>query len=145
MPIRPATPTDRASIVDLLASVGLPHEDLSDGMLPHFCVLRSRGTIQGVVGLEPVGRAALLRSLAVLPSAQGSGHGTALVQAIEAHGRSHGVEVLYLLTTTAAAFFRERGYESTSRDDVPPAIAQTDEFSRLCPDSATCMQKSLIS
>jgi amino-acid N-acetyltransferase len=104
-----------------------------------------RGVVQGVVGLEPAGRSALLRSLAVHPSARGSGYGTALMQAAEAHGRSLGMDALYLLTTTAAAFFQQRGYKPIPRDEAPSAIARTDEFARLCPSTATCMQKSLIS
>ena len=145
MPIVSASSSDRTSIVDLLDAAGLPHDDLSDDLLSHFCVLRSQGAVRGVVGLEPIGRVALLRSLAVHPSTQEQGYGSALVQAAETQGRSQGVETLYLLTTTAASFFQKRGYDSISRDNVPPAIAQTNEFSQLCPDTATCMQKSLIS
>ncbi|PQJ34468.1 hypothetical protein BSZ35_07525 [Salinibacter sp. 10B] len=145
MPIVPATSADRPSIVDLLSRVGLPHDDLSNNLLSHFCVLRTNGVVQGTVGLEPVERAALLRSLAVHPNVRGQGHGTALVQAAEAHARTQNLHTLYLLTTTAAPFFRDRGYTPHPRNAVPSPIAQTDEFSRLCPDSAVCMQKSLIS
>lgn len=145
MSIVPATLRDRAPIVDLLDTAGLPHEDLSGEMLSHFRVLRLHGAVRGVVGLEPVGRAALLRSLAVHPDARGQGHGSALVRTAETHAQSENVHTLYLLTTTAARFFQGRGYEPIPRDAVPSPIARTDEFSRLCPDSATCMQKSLIS
>lgn len=103
------------------------------------------GEVQGGIGLEPVGRAGLLRSLVVHPDARGDGYGTALVRSIERYGRENGIERLYLLTTTATPFFERLGYKQTSRAAVPEAIAETDEFSRLCPDSATCMQKSLIS
>ena len=145
MRISPAAPSDLEAIVSLLNTVDLPHEDLSDASLRHFRVLRRDGGVGGVVGIEPAGAAALLRSLAVRPADQGGGAGRALVQDVEAYARAQGIDTLYLLTTTAAGFFAALGYECSSREAVPPAIAQTDEFDRLCPATATCMQKSLIS
>lgn len=142
--IHPATSDDRTAIVALLEAAGLPH-DLPKEILPEFRVLRVEGSVRGVVGLEPVGQTALLRSLAVDPAVQGQGYGTALVREAEAHAREQGLDVLYLLTTTAAGFFAELGYKPAARAEVPSAIAQTDEFARLCPDTATCMQKSLTS
>jgi amino-acid N-acetyltransferase len=53
------------------------------------------------------------------------------------------VETLYLLTTTAAAFFARHGYETVERDTVPARIRGTTEFDDLCPDSAVCMRKRL--
>jgi amino-acid N-acetyltransferase len=144
MPIAPATASDQDAVVALLDDADLPHADLTPAALQHFRVLRRDGRLLGVVGIEPVGTAGLLRSLAVRPSARGQGHGRALVQDAEAYARTQDVDTLYLLTTTAAAFFAALGYERTSRDAVPPALAQTDEFARLCPRTATCMQKSLI-
>ena len=144
MPIVSASPSDLNAIVALLDAVGLPHDDLTDAGLRHFRVLRRKGEIHGSVGIEPVGTAALLRSLAVRPAERGEGHGQALVQSAEAHARDQGIDTLYLLTTTAADFFAGLGYERIARDTVPSSVAQTDEFDRLCPRTATCMQKSLI-
>lgn len=145
MPISSATASDRAAVVSLLDATGLPHEDLSDAALRHFRVLRRDGAVCGVVGIEPAGSAALLRSLAVRPGDRGQGIGRALVRAAEEHAQAQGIDALYLLTTTAADFFAALGYNRVSRDAVPAAIAQTDEFDRLCPATATCMQKTLIS
>lgn len=144
MPIVAASPSDLDPIIALLDAVELPHDDLIDAAVPHFHVLRRDGTIHGCVGIELVGDAALLRSLAVRPAERGEGHGQALVRSAEAHARDQGVGTLYLLTTTAADFFADLGYERIARDTVPAAVAQTDEFDRLCPRTATCMQKSLI-
>lgn len=144
VPIVSATPPDLEAIVALLDAVGLPHDDLTDAALRHFRVLRREGKIQGSVGVEPVGEAALLRSLAVRPAERGQGHGQALVRSAEAHARDQGIDTLYLLTTTAADFFAALDYERIARDAVPSAVAQTDEFDRLCPRTASCMQKSLI-
>jgi amino-acid N-acetyltransferase len=144
MPIVAADATDRDAITALLDAVGLPHDDLTESALQHFRVLRTGGGLGGVVGIEPYGAAALLRSLAVQPARRGEGHGRALVRDVEAYARRQDVRTLYLLTTTAAGFFADLGYAPTDRDDVPAAIAQTAEFDRLCPDTAPCMQKSLI-
>jgi amino-acid N-acetyltransferase len=145
MSVVAATPTDADAIVALLDAVDLPHDDLTAAALRHFRVLRRDGTLVGMVGIEPAGSGGLLRSLAVRPAERGRGHGRALVRDAEAYARQQGLDALYLLTTTAAGFFADLGYEQIARDTVPPAIAQTDEFDRLCPRTARCMQKSLIS
>lgn len=54
-----------------------------------------------------------------------------------------GVETLYLLTTTAAGFFADRGYERVDRSVVPAPVRGTTQFSTLCPESATVMRKGL--
>lgn len=97
----------------------------------------------GVGGVETYGSAGLLRSVVVARAARGEGYGTALCDRLEAHAAEGGVETLYLLTTTAAEFFAERGYETIDRADAPPAIRDTTEFDDLCPSSATCMRKRL--
>jgi amino-acid N-acetyltransferase len=145
MPIAPATASDREVLIALLDAADLPHEDLVDADLRHFRVLRRDGTVRGVVGIEPAGSAALLRSLVVRPADRGQGIGQALVRAAEGCARGQDIEALYLLTTTAADFFAALGYDAISREEVPVAIARTDEFERLCPATATCMQKALTS
>lgn len=96
-----------------------------------------------VGGVEVHGREGLLRSLVVEQSARGNGFGTATCDALESRAHENGVETLYLLTTTAAEFFSDRGYVDIERADAPDAIRQTTEFDDLCPSSATCLKKSL--
>jgi len=97
----------------------------------------------GVGGIEQCGADGLLRSVAVEKSVRGTGVGTELCEALEREARDAGVERLYLLTTTAAGFFADRGYEGIDREDAPEAIQGTTEFDDLCPTTATCMKKSL--
>lgn len=143
MTIRSARPSDLDPIQSLLDACELPHGDLTSAHLEHFLVARDGGTLHGVVGLESRGDAALLRSLAVAPDARHEGLGTRLVDAIEQRAREDGLRALYLLTTTAADYFRARGYERIERDALPESIQQTEEAARLCPSSATCMRKKL--
>ncbi|WP_255148707.1 arsenic resistance N-acetyltransferase ArsN2 [Halorarius halobius] len=97
----------------------------------------------GVGGIEAYGSEGLLRSVVVEETARDEGVGTALCAALEREASDRGVEALYLLTTTAAAFFAGRGYEEIERSAAPAAIRRTTEFSELCPASATCLRKRL--
>jgi len=100
--------------------------------------------LAGVVGLELFGPLSLLRSLAVPAGGRERGIASQLVQKAEEHARSRGVEIVYLLTATADRFFAKRGYHRLSRDAVPGAIQDTEEFRSLCPASALCMVKQLV-
>ena len=141
--IQPATAEDLETIRQLLRIVELPHDDLTPAHLSHFLVARDGGDVLGTVGLEPVGDGALLRSLAVAPAHRDEGIGGRLVDAIERRARQWEVQTLYLLTTTAADYFRRRGYQTMDRDALPEAVQQTEEAAQLCPASATCMWKDL--
>ncbi len=141
MTIQPASPDDFETVRALLQRVNLPHEDLTPAHLEHVLVAHGDAALHGVVGLEPCGDVALLRSLAVAPNVRGQGLGTRLVTAIEQRAWDEGVRTLYLLTTTAASYFQAHGYEHIERDALPESIRQTDEAARLCPASATSMRK----
>lgn len=144
--IRTADVADLDRVEALLEANGLPYRDVraSDG---RFFVAESDADADaecvGVGGVETYGPNGLLRSVAVAESNRGRGVGTALCDALEDHARANGVETLYLLTATAAAFFRRRGYEAVDRGTAPSTIQRTTEFADLCPRSATCMRKDL--
>jgi amino-acid N-acetyltransferase len=132
---------DLTAIRALLAASGLPGEDLTPAHLDSFWVCRDAGGLAGVVGLEPRGRTALLRSLAVRADARGYGLGADLLAHAESQAAALGVDALYLLTTTAERFFAARGYATTTRDAAPPEIQATAEFAELCPSNSVCMTK----
>lgn len=139
---RPAA-ADFAPIVALLGASGLPTADLALPALAHFRVSRDGERIVAVAGLQPLGSAGLLRSVAVTPELRGTGLATRLVAALEGEAARMGITTLWLLTNTAEAFFATRGYTVLPRDAAPAALQDTAEFRQLCPDSAVCMQKSL--
>lgn len=141
--IAPASDADFSDVTTLLGTAGLPAGDLTGQHLEHFRILRDDDRLCGIVGLEVFGPVGLLRSLVVHPDVRGSGYGQALVLEVEAYGRSQLVSALYLLTTTATAFFERLGYSVIDRDLVPPEVAASPEFDRLCPSDATCMWKQL--
>jgi amino-acid N-acetyltransferase len=133
---------DVATVERMLAATALPTRDLRSSDAT-FYLARVDGERVGVGGLEVYGHDALVRSVVVAADARGNGYGRALVAALEDEARSQGIERAYLLTTTAADFFADCGYETIPRAEVPEAIRETTEFEDLCPASATCMQKSL--
>ncbi len=140
-----ARSADLAAIRALLAASGLPSEDVTAGHLRYYWVHRDAAGIGGVVGIEPYGSVALLRSLAVREGVRARGLGSRLLAHAESQAAALGVETLYLLTTTADRFFAARGYAATPRDSTPPAIRATREFAELCPASSACMSKRLRS
>lgn len=127
----------------LLAAAGLPVADLAGRPGLNLLGMREGGDLVGVVGVEVHGAVGLLRSLAVAPARRGGRLGVRLVAAAEALAVDRGIDTLYLLTTTAEAFFRRLGYEVVPRTEAPPAIAATPQFSDLCPSSSVFMRKRL--
>jgi N-acetylglutamate synthase-like GNAT family acetyltransferase len=133
---------DLAIVERMLAAAGLPSGDIAEpGRL--FFTLASAVSLDGIVGLEPHGADALLRSLVVEEAARGRGVGTALVQGIADHARGLGVERLWLLTTTAPGFFLKLGFRPADRGRAPPAIRATAEFRDICPATASCLMRPI--
>lgn len=132
-----------AEVRQLLSACELPTADILPSSSLLFFGTYSAGKLVGVIGLEVYGTNALLRSLAVVPALRRQGLGKSLVTYAETHAASIGVESLYLLTTTADAFFASLGYSPTSREDAPESIRSTTQFSGLCPASSTFMIKQL--
>jgi amino-acid N-acetyltransferase len=141
--IRPALPADLSAVLALLAESGLPVADLTGGLPGAFFVAEDGGQLLGVAGVERLGEDGLLRSLAVAETIRGSGLGRRLVESCEVGAKAAGLANLYLLTTSADAFFVCLGYRLVPREDVPPAVAGHAQFRSLCPASAKCLHKRL--
>jgi amino-acid N-acetyltransferase len=133
----------RSTVVALLQAQGLPVSDITDEHLEHFFFVGSDGSPAGLVGLELHGTDALLRSLVVAENARSQGLGSALVGHAEQYATSKSVRSIYVLTTTAEAFFKRLGYEGVERSRAPPSIERTREFAGLCPASSAFMLKLL--
>ncbi len=135
--------TEFEPIKNLLSTAALPTIDLTPDHLQHFLVARDNGSLAGAGGLEIFGRDAMLRSVVVEPGYRERGLGSHLVHRLEEQARQHGVAALYLLTTSAERFFSQLGYWRIDRSQVPSKIQTTEAFTKLCPDSAVCMQINL--
>ena len=140
--LRPAERGDREYVESILERCGLPTADLETA-LEHLYVCVADARRIGVGGLEPCAEYALLRSVAVEPSVRGNGYGTAICVHLLERARGDGFSATYLLTTTAADFFADLGFEPVDRDAVPEPIRRTEEFADICPSTAVCMRQSL--
>jgi amino-acid N-acetyltransferase len=141
--LRDATNADLPSIFALLSASELPTVGVAE-TLNGFTVAEHGGRIVGVVGLETCCRQyALLRSTAVAPEFRKHGIGRRLVERAIAAAEAKGISALYLLTTTAEAYFPSFGFTRVSRESVPAEVKATEEFSSACPSSATVMALEL--
>lgn len=142
MQIVPLLEKDYSQAIDLLTANNLPTEDLTD--TTSLYALYNNHKLVGTVGLETFEQEGLLRSLCVNNPARKTGAGQLLVTYVEERAKEKGLKALYLLTTTAAAFFANRGYQTIDRSAVPESIQRTQQFSTICSKTATLMKKALV-
>ena len=140
--LRRAEPADLPAILELLGRAQLPTAGVPD-TLPHFVLAEDGGRMVGAVGLELYGASALLRSAAVEESWRGCGVGRALIDGALDLAREHGVQDVFLLTTTAEHYFPRFGFACVARDAVNHEVQGSVEFREACPASAAVMHKSL--
>lgn len=136
-----AAPADLPSVLRVLAAAGLPNAGVAAVFPTGYAVARDAADVVGVAGLERYGASALLRSVAVVEAARGQGLAQKLVADRLAAAKAMGTHAVYLLTTTAGAYFPRLGFERTSRQDVPEELKQSAEFASICPASAVCLVK----
>lgn len=135
-------PEQTAAVNELLREADLLTDDLPEG-LPNFILAFDDDKPIGVAGVEVYGKAGLLRSVAVAPAYRSQRVGGELVRQLQQRATQQGVEDLYLITTTADAYFARKGFCRVDRGEVPAAIVVTQQFSTLCPSSAVVMKKRL--
>jgi amino-acid N-acetyltransferase len=137
--IRGAEPRDRAGVEALLEGARLPTQGVGEH-LHSFFVEDDGERLVGAVGLEIYGEDALLRSVVVAGVARGAGLGTVLTRRALDEARACGVRTVYLLTTTAEAFFPRFGFERTAREKIPEAVQASEELRGACPSTAVAMR-----
>lgn len=144
---RTATPLaqqELPALVTLLAMENLPNQDITDAGRRFWRVDAPDGLL-GYGGLEIYGRDGLLRSVVVPSERRGKGNGLAVVDAIFQEAVALGLERLWLLTIGAAGFFERIGFTRAERGEAPPDIRASAQFAGLCPGSAVCLRRDLVS
>ena len=136
--IEPARSGDLAGLLSFLEEVRLPPDGL-EGHLSTALVARRGEELVGCAALEVYEGAALLRSVAVLPGLRRLGLGAQLVWSCLDMARRSGAVQVYLLTETAADYFKRFGFEMTERAQVHPAVKQSVEFTEACPEDVQAM------
>jgi N-acetylglutamate synthase-like GNAT family acetyltransferase len=139
---QPLAAWERGGLKATLARAGLPVDDVGEEG-PLFWRFERDDMPAGFAGIEMHGRDALLRSLVTLPPLRQRGIGGAMVDKMETEARARGASAIYLLTGDLMPFFARLGYATCARDQVPPGIAASAQFARLCPASATAMMKPI--
>jgi amino-acid N-acetyltransferase len=125
--VRAAKQGDLPSIGLLLSLVDLTVAGV-DQHLEHFLVVEDGGKIVACAGLETYGSHAFLRSVAVHPHYRKRGLATSLVTRLVDQARQDRLRAVYLLTTSAEAYFRRLGFATIPREDVDPRVKQSAEF-----------------
>lgn len=141
--ISPATAADVEAIKALLIENDLPTAGVDDHWKT-FLVARDGEKIVACGGAEAYQFAALLRSVAVRPEHRSHGLGRRIVRQLLDRLASRGLREFYLLTTTAEAYFKKRGFKTIDRDEVHPQLLSSREFQDACPDSAVCMRLVML-
>lgn len=131
-----------AGLETVLASANLPVDDLQEDGRQFFAFWKD-GNVVGYGGIEGYGSLALLRSVAVLSHRRDEGLGSEMTALLLEHVRQSGIDRVFLLTTSAAAFFERLGFVRISRVEAPSEILNTRQAASLCPASATLMKIDL--
>lgn len=139
----PARANDFEAVVALVQAVDLPTAGIVDAFPEAYSVVRIGSEIVAAAGLEVHGDVGLLRSVAVAPSERRAGLGRLLVEDRLRAARERKLGAVYLLTTTAADYFRHLGFIDASRTSVPADLQSSSEFASVCPASAVCLIKPL--
>jgi len=127
MILRKRQPEDCPAVARLLAAVNLPADGLDR---TQGWVIEESGDILGHAAVELTPEAAVIRSVAVAPRAQGRGLARQLMDVAEAEG---GCRLLALRTESIGAWVERRGYLRTTVAQLPPSVRTTTQFEgELC-------------
>ncbi|MGH2399125.1 MAG: arsenic resistance N-acetyltransferase ArsN2 [bacterium] len=126
----------------MLIAAGLPTAGVPEHMAG-FVVAEDGERAVGTAGLEVYGQMGLLRSVAVEPEYRGRGVAHELVTRTLRSAAAAGIRNVYLLTATAAEYFRRFGFEAVARDEVSPDVQVSEEFGEGCCDTAQAMRLDL--
>jgi len=138
--IRLAQLKDQKIIHSLLSGFKLPLDGLEETKL--WLLESGNGEVLGVAGLELYGNQGLLRSVAVTQGIQNQGVGTALANFVISETKKSQVQDLFLITTTAPAFFKKLGFKEESREQVVGSSTNSVEFISACPKTAILLRLS---
>ncbi len=124
--LRDARPDDIGGLVALIEPMeeaGIlvrRSRELLEREISRFSVIEHDGMIVGCAALYPYGAdQAELACLAVHPDFRRWGYGEQLLKRIETRARAVGIRHLFVLTTVAAHWFRERGFVEQSVEELP--------------------------
>ena len=95
--------------------------DKIETAIQDFMVLERDGAIIACAALHPFieDGVAELACLAVVDAYRKGGRGDVLLSEVEKEARANGIDLLFVLTTQATHWFKERAFEEASIGDLP--------------------------
>lgn len=135
--IRRANFSDMPEIAALLTTSGLPVVRVHDAK---YFLVADDGQIIGVIGAIYDTSQALLRSFAVSPYKRARGIGGKLVERMLIELKMNKLQEVYLITDTAADYFRHMGFQEIQREVVPTGLLTESGLDKACPCSSRCMK-----
>jgi N-acetylglutamate synthase-like GNAT family acetyltransferase len=114
--IRAAEAEEKDELERMLRAAKLPFAGVAEGFPDCYVIARSSEGVVGAAGLQTYGAAGLLRSVVVL-------------------------DRIFLLTTSAEAYFKALGFEPAAREEAPANMQASAEFAGACPASAACLAR----
>ena len=127
--VRPATVEDVGGVLELIQPLEREgvlvrrSREVLETEIGHFTVVERDGMIVATAALYPHPAEAMaeLACFAVHPQYRGGERGDRLLRQVEREARGQGLTHLFVLTTRAAHWFRERGFEPASLEALPVA------------------------
>lgn len=125
--LRAATVDDVGGILELIEPleregvlVRRSREDL-ETRISDYVVVERDGMVIATAALSPHRSAGMaeLECFVIHPDYRGGSRGDSLLRHVEREARTHGADHLFVLTTQTAHWFRERGFEPASLEDLP--------------------------
>lgn len=141
--INHAQTKDFEPIINLLHQYNLVIQDINLSR-QYFIVLNDGDKTCACGAIEFYQPYGLIRSVAVTPDNAKRGYASKIISKLEKVASSNEITELYLLTETAESFFTKLGFKKIDRELAPDTIKQTNQFSELCPMTATVMTKPII-
>lgn len=140
--LRQSSGPDLPAIASLLHEGGLPAGAARE-RVGRTVVAESDRRVIATAAWEPVGDAALLRSVAVAADLRGTGAGLLVSAAALRQAARAGIREIYLVTTDAEGFFARCGFRTIPREELPAAVAAHKQITRECPATAPVMRLTL--
>jgi amino-acid N-acetyltransferase len=135
--LREATINDVAGILALikpLEQAGTLVErsrELLETEIENFRVIEFEGVVIACAALYPIsGNFGEVACIASHPAYQNNGYGVRLLASLESEARNIGLEKIFVLTTTAAHWFLEKGFKESEITELPEQKQQLYNFQR---------------
>lgn len=136
--VRHGKSSDIAQIKELLRVTHLP--TVGAKKAADCFLIADNGQVIGILGVLYEGEKALLRSFAVSPLYRCKGIGGLLLTAMLQELKTQNIQEVYLLTETAADYFKRIGFGEIARKAMPENLLKESGLDQACPCSSKCLK-----